>query len=589
MTLHTLTLTRTIAAIFAVAFTLLLSIADAQAHAVLMGSDPKADAELDGSPKTISLTFNESVGPVFFKVLDSDGNEVGSPSDIKIDKHTISIDLADTLNDGIYLITYRVISADTHPVGGTIVFTLGDVANVDTSAMTSEDTTATTNMWSTPVALNRILQFASLLLAAGLALFGILVKQPDALNRSIPRLGILFTLIAGVTYVAAVGLGGAEMMGMDFASFFTAHIWGMGWNSTLAPSMILGLIGLVVLLAGYLDWSKRKSDTVLWIGIILSLSGLLVTGHAATAFPRWFMTTMVAIHVICVAFWFGALLPLAQSMRVCSQDERSRVLRDFSFWAVISVALILLSGIGISFIQVETLDSLFNTDYGFRLILKLVLVLALLGFAAWNKVSLTPAIDKGAEKAPTRLRRSIAFEVLLIMGIFIHTTALSQYTPPRALIEQSAAKELDIMVESTEDTGAMIKQLIAYAADTTGAPEIVAATPIAMASQGFDETMTKNGYSLQVIVNPAKRGPNNVMAHVMDKNGKMIEVMSVTMEWSLPSAGLEPLQVDVPMSMPGMYMADLSQLVIPGTWSLRTDLLIDDFTKVIFRTEVPIQ
>ncbi len=570
---------------------ILLSPVKGYAHAVLMGSDPAADAQLDVSPKTITLTFNESVGPVFFRVLDAQGTEVGSPSDIKIINHSIAIDLADTLDDGVYLVTYRVISADTHPVGGTIVFTLGDVASTATDVVVSQDTAATTNMWTTPVALNRILQFASLLMAAGLALFGMLVRLPPQLERSIPRLGLLSASVAGLTYIAAVGLGGSEMMGMGVSSFFTAQTWSMGWNSTLAPSLILGVIGLVILMSGFLSWSRRKNDRVLWVGLLLSLSGLLVTGHAATAFPRWFMTTMVAIHVLCVAFWFGALIPLAQSMRVCSTEERSLLLKEFSFCAVISVALIILSGIGISFIQVETFESLLNTDYGFRLILKLVLVAALLGFATWNKVSLTPAIEKGAEKAPTRLRRSIAFEVLLIMGVFIHTTALSQYTPPRALIDQTSAKESNIVVQSSADTGKMIEQLIAYAADTTGAPE--QAPTMAMASTGaatgFDQTITKRGYSVQVILTPSKRGPNSMMAHVMDKDGKMINVMDVSSEWALPSAGLEAIAIPLENSMTGMYEAEIGQLVIGGIWDLRVDVLIDDFTKYIYRFEVPIQ
>ena len=107
-------------------------------------------------------------------------------------------------------------------------------------------------------------------------------------------------------------------------------------------------------------------------------------------------------------------------------------------------------------------------------------------------------------------------------------------------------------------------------------------------SSGFDQTLTKSGYSIQVIVTPSKRGPNNVMVHVMDKSNKMVGVMSVSSEWSLPSAGLEALTFELPESMPGMYAADISQLVIAGTWNLRVDVLIDDFTKIIFRFEVPI-
>src|SRR5687768_5055948 len=40
------------------------------AHAVLMDSAPKAGAQLEAAPNEVSVTFNENVGPIFFKVLD---------------------------------------------------------------------------------------------------------------------------------------------------------------------------------------------------------------------------------------------------------------------------------------------------------------------------------------------------------------------------------------------------------------------------------------------------------------------------------------------------------------------------------------
>ena len=42
-------------------------------HAVLLSSDPAAEAELEVAPREIRLGFNENVGPIFVKVLDSSG------------------------------------------------------------------------------------------------------------------------------------------------------------------------------------------------------------------------------------------------------------------------------------------------------------------------------------------------------------------------------------------------------------------------------------------------------------------------------------------------------------------------------------
>jgi copper transport protein len=98
----------------------------AHAHAVLLGSSPEADQVLETSPAEVVLNFNENVGPIFIKVLDLSGSEVGSPTDWSVKGNDVFMPLGDTLENGTYILTYRVISADTHPVGSTLVFAVGE-------------------------------------------------------------------------------------------------------------------------------------------------------------------------------------------------------------------------------------------------------------------------------------------------------------------------------------------------------------------------------------------------------------------------------------------------------------------------------
>ena len=554
-----------------------LPVAQAAAHAVLMGTDPKADVALDAGPSRITLTFNESVGPIFLKVLDSSGNEVGGAGPVGAENFDVYTDLSEPLGDGVYIVTYRVVSADTHPVGGSFVFTVGAAVATDDVQMTAPVEAQDSNFWTLPVAANRTLQFAVLLLATGLALFGLLIKSPKVIQDTIRRSGSLIAFLAAGTFIAAVGLGGAEMMGGS-ARLFDGQSWSMGFNTTLGPSLGIGLIGLIILIAGFMMGFEGRGRQILWLGIIISTSSLLVTGHAATANPRWFMTPIVGIHVLCVAFWFGALWPLVIALTKLERRETIRIFSDFTFWAISSVALIMLSGVGISLIQVDSIAALFGTDYGFKLLIKIGLVAALLGLALLNKTVFTPALERGIDWAPFRLKRSINGEVALIIGVFVLTTTLSQATPPRALAQQAAGGAVQevISVASAIDT------LVEDAAMRTGAPAIAA-------TSGFETTIERSGYALQLMINPAKPGQNAVMAHIMDGDGKMFEALSVTTQWSLPSAGLEPLKIDLEQTMPGMYEADIGQIVISGNWELRVDALIDDFTKVIYRTEVPIQ
>ena len=555
-----------------------LPLSQAYAHAVLMGTDPKADVALDAGPSRITLTFNESVGPIFLRVLDSSGNEVGGVGPVGSENFDIFVDLSEPLDDGVYLVTYRVVSADTHPVGGSYVFTVGAAVATDDMQMSAPVEVQDSNFWTLPVAVNRTLQFASLLLATGLALFGLLIKTPAKIESSLRRSGSVVAFVAAGTFIAAVGLGGAEMMGGS-VRVFDGQSWSMGINTTLGPSLAIGLVGLIILLAGFMVGFEGRGRPLMWTGIIVSTSSLLVTGHAATADPRWFMTPIVGIHLLCVAFWFGALWPLLISLTRLERSDTVRIFRDFTFWAVASVALILLSGIGITLIQVDSISALFGTDYGFKLLIKIGLVIALLGLAGLNKIIFTPALEKGRDWAPFRLTRSINGEVALIIGVFALTTTLSQATPPRALAQQAAGGEMTETVAVAD----AIDTLVEDAATRTGAPTLAAAT------SGFETTIERQGYALQIMINPAKPGQNAVMAHIMDSDGKMFEALSVTTQWALPAAGLEPLKIELEQTMPGMYEADLNQIVISGNWELRVDALIDDFTKVIYRTEVPIQ
>ena len=113
----------------------------AWSHAVLLNSTPAAEASLDASPKEVIFNFNEHVGPIFIKVLDRTGAEVGSPDEWRTDGNDVFMSLNGELPNGTYIATYRVISADTHPVGGSIVFAVGEpIASMDNVAAAGGET-----------------------------------------------------------------------------------------------------------------------------------------------------------------------------------------------------------------------------------------------------------------------------------------------------------------------------------------------------------------------------------------------------------------------------------------------------------------
>jgi methionine-rich copper-binding protein CopC len=115
---------------------LVLGSGPASAHASLVGSDPKDGSSRATAPTTITLTFNENVGnPAFIAVTAPDGTKVKVSGTTAVD-NTVTAIVADVDMKGRFTASYRVVSADGHPVEGTLnyaVTTGRTVKQVDTT------------------------------------------------------------------------------------------------------------------------------------------------------------------------------------------------------------------------------------------------------------------------------------------------------------------------------------------------------------------------------------------------------------------------------------------------------------------------
>ncbi|MGH7004550.1 MAG: copper resistance CopC family protein, partial [Alphaproteobacteria bacterium] len=97
----------------------------AGAHAVLLGSDPEHRAVLPSAPARIVLRFNEPVTPVDLRVLDARGQALVLPRPAHAVDRDVQVELPAKLGAGTYVVSFRVTSADGHPVGGALLFAVG--------------------------------------------------------------------------------------------------------------------------------------------------------------------------------------------------------------------------------------------------------------------------------------------------------------------------------------------------------------------------------------------------------------------------------------------------------------------------------
>ena len=102
-----------------------LSVAPASAHATLQSSNPAENAALDAAPDEVTLIFNQNVQQNFavVTVVGADQRQWGASEPV-VDGDTVSLDLDGLGAAGEYTIGYRVVSADGHPITGSIPFQL---------------------------------------------------------------------------------------------------------------------------------------------------------------------------------------------------------------------------------------------------------------------------------------------------------------------------------------------------------------------------------------------------------------------------------------------------------------------------------
>src|SRR3954451_1081696 len=100
----------------------------ASAHATLQATTPADRAHLDAVPAVVTLQFSENIGADVgsVKVFDGAGKQVDN-GNLETRNNVITLGLQSGLGDNAYIVTYRVVSADSHPVRGAFTFPVANV------------------------------------------------------------------------------------------------------------------------------------------------------------------------------------------------------------------------------------------------------------------------------------------------------------------------------------------------------------------------------------------------------------------------------------------------------------------------------
>ncbi|MEU4220218.1 copper resistance protein CopC, partial [Actinoplanes sp. NPDC026623] len=384
---------------------LLIPASPASAHAAMQTATPEPGSVVATAPDEVTVTFSEGITPVAGRtqVLAPDGKRI--TGEVTANGHTLRIRLRRADQPlGTYLVSYRIVSADSHPVGGALTFSVG----APSARPPESDPDRVHGSVAAAVPTFKFLGYAGLTLIVGPALLLALLWP-----RRVSRRGPILLVRAGLAGTAAATLGalwtqapyssGAplwDVSGTELADVLTGP-YGLTLLGRLAAlAAVAALLPPVLRGTG----GRRRGLAVLGAG----LAGLVtwpLTGHAAEAPLTGVIVAAGVVHLAAMAAWLGGLVTLSVFLlRRAHPRVLGVILPVWSRWAALAVVWLVGAGAVQAVVQVGSVGALRGTAYGRLLLAKIAILAVVLTVAAFARRLVRRA--RPGVPGPARLRRA---------------------------------------------------------------------------------------------------------------------------------------------------------------------------------------
>jgi putative copper resistance protein D len=282
--------------------------------------------------------------------------------------------------------------------------------------------------------------YATTLLAAGSVLAVLFLRSlPSTEQRILRRTAFLMAIVAAVLSLARLPIRASFLMGGTWAGATDPMMLNMVMDSPLGTAIALRLIGLALLLAILLPSTIGQGAAAL--GTVLVAASFAMRGHALDE-PRLALGLLITAHILGLAFWIGAFLPLLRLSKQSEPRVTGAVAHEFGRRALWIVGGLVLAGLATLVILSGWRLALPASAYSQFFAIKLVLFAGVLGLAAWNKLRLTPALQQDAPDSCARMNRSLKLEATLLVAILLITAALSTVSAPERAIAATSTKTM---------------------------------------------------------------------------------------------------------------------------------------------------
>lgn len=523
--------------------------APAAAHANLLETDPPGGAILSEIPTEVTLTFSEPVRLVPERVLvvgpDGDRVDAGEP---RADGAVVTIPLGDRAGAlGTYLVSFRVISRDNHPVPGSVTFSLG--APSETPELTGGGDTGDPVV-AVAVSANKYVGYAGLVLLIGPAV-AIARLWPSRLSRR-GAVRLLWTGVGlvGVSTLAGVWLQAPYSLGepLSGAGADAGAVRDVLSTTYGAAHLVrLGvLVAVAILLRPLVRGRAETPDLVLLAGLgVVGLGTWAVAGHPLASPIPALSVTVQTVHLGAAAFWVGGLVAVAGLLlRRADERELGAILPVWSQWAGTAVLVLMVAGAIQAVIEVGVPDAILATSYGRLLLVKLGLFAVVIAVAGYSRRLVRSRL--GASR-PRAMRVAVVAEAAVLAAVLAVSSILVQTTPGRTEIES---------------------------------PEQV---PV---STDFNQVAESGLFSLQVLVEPGAVGTNQVHLYASTLDGEPAVVREWQATAALPAAGIEPVEIPV-LPLTDDHATGQVTLPTPGDWVLRITLRLSEIDQASVEVTMP--
>ncbi|MFD9327445.1 copper resistance CopC/CopD family protein [Streptomyces sp. NPDC060065] len=628
----------------AVAGALLAGAAPASAHAALTGSDPMQGTVVDKAPTQVSLTFSEQVAlsDNALQVLDPKGQRVDTGKATSTSGTTYAVQLHSGLPDGTFTVTYQVVSADSHPVSGAFTFSIG--APSQTSVAVSGQEAGGGFVGVLYDAGRYISYAGFILLVGGAAFVlacwqrgaGVRPVQRLVVSGWLALTGAtLALLLLRGSYV------GSGKVGDIFDLSLLGQVLQTKAGAALVSRLLLlaaGALFIAVLFGAYVkrdeaaaseaeaadseadaadseadaaeDAATEKKDLTfgLAIGGAVVAAGLAATWamaeHASTGIQTGLAMPVDVLHLLAVALWLGGLSTLLVALFRAPADAQidAPAVRRFSRVAFSSVIALVATGSYQAWRQVGSWSALTDTAYGQLLLVKIGLVTVLVGIAwisrRWTgQLSEVPSPEAVAASVVEQ-RAKTRTKVAAGSGDSRRATQLARQRAAVATARDKRLRDSDPLRSGLRrsvlaEAGVAVVLLAITTVLTSTEPgrteeDAKAATSSSSSQQSgplslkipFDTGAEDGKGTVEVTLDPARVGGNEMHVFVVRPNGKAFDVPEVKIAFTLEAKDIGPLPVTPDRIATGHWTASGVQIPLAGDWKVEVTVRTSDIDQV---------